>query len=389
MDNTVRRRILIAVLAASVLPIVQSAMASSALFAIKESYELHPHASQLVRILAVGPALAVVLAGLWIGMLADYIENRRLLVSGLVIYALCGVWAYFSSSLELIVATRLVLGMSVAILRTATTTLIGHYFAGPEREQVLGWQAAVVALGSAIFPLVGGAIASIDWRMMFLVYVMALALIPLVLALPTSTTRKPGVRAAFSYSEVLDICAISFLGTLVLCLMTTQFAFHSAAAGETSPLWVGLVLSVSGLSAAIFSAGFRRIRSYLTYPLVAAIAFLCMGVGYFVIGLSAAPVHVMAATILAGVGFGLYIPNGAAWLLSRVSAESRGRALGILATLTFLGQFLSAFIYEAMVNALGSPSTFVSVGAASLLVSLVILVAYPGARQAWGREKAA
>ena len=62
MDNTVRRRILIAVLAASVLPIVQSAMASSALFAIKESYELHPHASQLVRILAVGPALAVVLA---------------------------------------------------------------------------------------------------------------------------------------------------------------------------------------------------------------------------------------------------------------------------------------------------------------------------------------
>ena len=66
-------------------------------------------------------------------------------------------------------------------------------------------------------------------------------------------------------------------------------------------------------------------------------------------------------------------PNCYAWLLDRVAANARGKALGGLTTAMFLGQLVSPFLYEPMVDNLGSAGTFLAMSVAATLTALALM----------------
>jgi MFS family permease len=357
-------------LVASVLPFMQATVLAPALFAIRESFWEHQSAAFMTRLVLVAPTIAIVLSASAVGFLIDRAYKQHVLAAALLLYAACGIACYLSATLEQIVVARFVLGFSLAAIATTTTALIGDYFAGPTREAMFGWQNALRGAANTAFPIVGAAIALADWRLIFLVNLAALLLLWPTLALPSAAPVQTTSRQPFSYADALLIYGLSFLGLLVLYLLTLQIAFHLSEIGMRSPVWPGVALAIAALCAALTSTRYGHLRRHLSFVQIAVLAFVLMAVGYGSIAVFTAPAGIISGLAVAGLGFGMNTPNCSAWLLDKAPAGARGKALGGLTTAMFLGQLASPFVYEPMLGVLGSSATFLAMSIVAFLVAL-------------------
>jgi MFS family permease len=54
--------------------------------------------------------------------------------------------------------------------------------------------------------------------------------------------------------------------------------------------------------------------------------------------------------VVAGLGFGLYVPNHSSWILSIVSPQRRGFGVGLVTTAMFLGQFSAPILVQPFID---------------------------------------
>jgi MFS family permease len=365
---------MVTLMAVSTLPFIQASVLAPVLPAITQSYRDNPNSTFLVRLLLVAPSASVVLSAAGAGYLIDRTAKKSSLLVGLILYAICGVAAFVSDSLELIVVFRFILGISLSILMTANTALIADYFTGVKRETALGWQNAMRGFANAAAPLLGASIAVLNWRFVFLVTLMSLLLVWPTLKLPKAPHSHARVGDVFSYRRVYGIYFLAFAGFLILYLLTLQIAFHLGELSNNSLMLPAFSLSIAALTSAICATRYDVLRRWLSFEMIAVLAYVLMSFGYFLIGGFRSLPAVMAGLVLSGFGFGLNAPNSPAWLLSRVPTGARGRALGGLTSAIFLGQIAAPFVYDPLVRVFGSGNTFLSVGVASLLIALSVKV---------------
>jgi MFS transporter, DHA2 family, multidrug resistance protein len=127
------------------------------------SADLQPTSSQLLWILDI---YGFMVAGFLIlmGSLGDRIGRRKLLLIGALAFGLASVAAAFATSAGMLVLTRALLGIAGATLMPSTLSLIRNMFHDPN-ERTLAitiWMTGFI-VGSAIGPLVGGAMLQFFW----------------------------------------------------------------------------------------------------------------------------------------------------------------------------------------------------------------------------------
>ncbi|MBB4636075.1 MFS transporter [Longimicrobium terrae] len=114
------------------------------------------------------------------GPLTDRRGRRAVLVPGLVLYAVASVACAFSPSAPALLASRALQAVGIAAGSVVATTVIADLFTGAARGRAMGTFQMLVAMGSVIGPVVGGAVAvHFGFRGIFLL----LAAIGVVLAL--------------------------------------------------------------------------------------------------------------------------------------------------------------------------------------------------------------
>jgi DHA2 family multidrug resistance protein-like MFS transporter len=105
-------------------------------------------------------------AGLLItmGTLGDRIGRRRLLLTGAVAFGAASVLAAYSTSPEMLIGTRALLGIAGATLMPSTLSLLGTMFQDPkQRSLAIGIWLMSFAGGGAIGPAVGGIMLEHFW----------------------------------------------------------------------------------------------------------------------------------------------------------------------------------------------------------------------------------
>jgi DHA2 family multidrug resistance protein-like MFS transporter len=127
------------------------------------SGELEPSSTQLLWIIDI---YGFFVAGslITMGTLGDRIGRRKLLLIGAAAFGVTSLLAAFSTSAEMLIVSRALLGISGATLAPSTLSLIFHMFTDPkERTIAIGVWIGSFSAGSAIGPVVGGLLLEFFW----------------------------------------------------------------------------------------------------------------------------------------------------------------------------------------------------------------------------------
>jgi DHA2 family multidrug resistance protein-like MFS transporter len=125
--------------------------------------DLEPSSTELLWITDI---YGFFLAGFLItmGTLGDRIGRRRLLLIGAAAFGVGSLLAAFSTSVEMLIVTRALLGLAAATLAPSTLSLIRNMFLVPEQRTfaIAVWTTSF-SVGAALGPLLGGVLLEFFW----------------------------------------------------------------------------------------------------------------------------------------------------------------------------------------------------------------------------------
>jgi DHA2 family multidrug resistance protein-like MFS transporter len=162
------------------------------------------------------------------GSLGDRIGGRRLLLTGAAAFGVASVLAALSTSAEMLIASRPLLGVAGATLAPSTLSLIRNMFLDPEQRTIaIGIWVISYSVGAAIGPLLGGIVLEYFWwGSVFLLGVPVMVLLLAVGPRLLPEFRDPQARRLDLPSAALSLAAV----LLVISVPERNSLFHSDTA---------------------------------------------------------------------------------------------------------------------------------------------------------------
>jgi MFS family permease len=297
----------------------------------------------------------------FIGLVADRVGRRRVIIPLLFLFGVAGAAISFAGSFTEVLVLRFVQGIGASALVTLAVTLIGDFYDGAQRDAVMGFNGSMLGTGAALYPLIGGALAGIRWNAPFLFFgvgVLVGIFAALTLEEPegqqsTGTAEYLSrMRQAILLPEALAIFAAIFViffvfygavQTALPLLMSDEF---DLGAGR-----IGVVLAMVAAASAGVSSQYGRISQWRSAPELVALGFVAYGTSLFGIWLAPSPLFIGAALLLFGVGFGIVMPSIDTTIVTLVSGRLRAGMMGMRTSMLRLGQTLGPVSFTFLAEA--------------------------------------
>jgi MFS transporter, DHA2 family, multidrug resistance protein len=330
------------------------------------SADLQPSSAQLLWIIDI---YGFFVAGslITMGTLGDRIGRRRLLFVGAAAFGVVSLLAAFSTSAEMLIVSRALLGIAGATLAPSTLSLIFHMFKDPRQRSVaIGVWIGSFSAGSAIGPVLGGlTLEHFWWGSVFLLALPVMALLLVLGPRVLPEYRDPEAGRLDLVSAAMSVAAI-----LAVIYGLKQIAQDGMSAGPALTILAGLVIAVV----------FVRRQRRLADPMI--------DVGLFRITAFNAALATNFLAIFVAVGYFLFIAQYLQLVVGLSPFEaglwSLPSALGFIVGSQFgpriVGKFRPAFVIAGglalaavglgVLTQVGTSDGLVPLVAASLLISL-------------------
>ena len=252
--------------------------------------ELSPNDLNKAQLILTSFVLGMGIGIFFTGPISDALGRKPVIYGGTALYIVASVVAWASSSLELVLAARVVQGLGSAGPRVVAIAIIRDLYAGREMARIVSLVMMIFTLVPAIAPLLGaGVIALVGWRGIFVSFILFATVIVIWMSrrLPESLApenrrplRLPLMIAAVQEMFTLPTVCLSILvqtlclGILFTMLTMVQPVFdivHDRA--ESFPFWFGIVALFSGSASLLNAALVVRVgmRRMVTWALGAQI----------------------------------------------------------------------------------------------------------------------
>jgi MFS family permease len=361
-------------LLASCLAVLGAVLLAPVLPAIEDAFAGTAGVEALTPVVLTAPALVIGLTAPFAGRVLDRMGRTRLLVGALVVYAVVGTAPLWLPSLQLIVASRVLVGLTEAVIMTCCTTLLADYFHGSQRERYFGLQVVFTTVAATLFFGLGGALGSHSWRTPFWLYLVSLPLAVAAARLiwQPVVQRPTGVLPPLPWHRLLPPVVVSLVGGLVFYTLIVELSFKLDDVGVDSTGAIGAVSAIASLGTAVGGASFSRLGARgpaVTIPL----AFAVSGIGLVGLGLAPSVPVIVLFAVVTGLGNGLLLPSLLTWALGSLTFEQRGRGTGWWTAAVFLGQFMCPLVVLGLSGALGGlGAALVVVGVAAVVTAVVV-----------------
>lgn len=305
-------------------------------------------------LVAAGSLPGVVVAPL-IGLLADRYGRRAVLTPCLAIFGTFGLATALAPSLEVMIATRLLQAFGTAGLINLAVVLISDHWGGAERTRLIGRNAAVLTLGLAAAPALGGFVAdALGWRAALLVYSVGVPMSLLTWRLlpadrpVSSETVGEQVREARAAIASPVVKAALGSGIMVFVLVfggfLTTFPVHLEEVFDLGASARGVLIAVPAATSSLVAFNLGRIRERipLRWLLIAAGVTYVLAFGA-VAGAGMIAV-VVVGTMFYGLGQGIFIPSLQDAVADAAPPERRGAVFAVWVGAARLGQSIGPLL---------------------------------------------
>lgn len=377
-----------ALLVCALVPMVGLFAMGPALPMVAAAFPDDPDAELLTQLIGGASGIAFALSSPIIGMLIGRYGYKAVYIVSLIVFAIFGTLPVLLDNLPLILATRVVLGVSVAGAMTAGLAGLGTLPADV-RPRMYGRNAMLSSVGAIlVFPAVG-ALSELGWRLPFFVHALALVIVQMAMTLPSAPdpaqAKSDSVAAptgqGLGVAPILLVLA-GFIGlTMYVGPMFAPFYLHTI--GVTDPRLAALPLSAMSVGSLIMTSVYGRLHTRFGAQALFALTLLLTGGGLLVAGIASSLPLFIAAMFAVSCGLAIFTPN----LSSHIAATSTNTARGIgwAMSAMFAVQVAFPFIARFISQAIGSAGVFLIFGACALLAGVgASLFARGGLRPAVG-----
>ncbi|SDW35767.1 MFS transporter, DHA1 family, bicyclomycin/chloramphenicol resistance protein [Ruegeria halocynthiae] len=246
--------------------------------------ELSPNDMNNAQLILTSFVLGMGIGTFFTGPISDAVGRKPVIYGGAALYILASVVAWFSSSLELVLAARVAQGLGASGPRVVAMAIIRDLFSGREMARIISIAMMIFTLVPAIAPLLGaGVIALAGWRSIFVSFILFAFVIvvwmatrlpeslapenrrpfrlPLMIAAVQEMLTHPTVRL----SILVQTLCMGLLFTMLTMVQPIFDVVHDRA--ESFPFWFGVVALISGSASLLNAAlvvrvGMRRMVTW-------------------------------------------------------------------------------------------------------------------------------
>jgi DHA1 family bicyclomycin/chloramphenicol resistance-like MFS transporter len=310
--------------------------------------ELSPDAPNRAQLILTSFVLGIGVGTFFTGPLSDAFGRRRVIVWGSVLYVGAAALAYFSTSLEVVLAARVLQGLGAAAPRIVSLAVVRDLYSGREMARIVSVAMMIFTIFPAFAPLIGaGVIALAGWRSIFLAFILfsIVSVGWMWLRLPESLAvedRRPfrapllvhAVREMFAHPAVrLSIVVQSLCLGILFSMLSMVHPIYEVVfdRAESFPYWFGAVALVSGSGSLVNAALVVRIgmRRMVTWSLGAQIV---MAGAMVPIGMAGLPNDWLFGLFLFWQAYVFFMAGTTMGNLNAIAMEPMGHIAGMAAS---------------------------------------------------------
>lgn len=355
-----KKKLKVSILSLSLLTVMAGAAMAPALGVISEYFS--DEKTLFVQMIISMPAVFIFLTSFVFPKLAAKFRARTLLMIGLAFYTIGGCVAGVFNSIWIVLLMRALVGVGVGIIMPLSTGLLAFYFSPQEQEGLMGWSSAMNNMGGVIATLISGALATVSWRISFLVYLMGLISIVLCGAfMPNDKIQSdeaderrgsaeperviPSTGQVFRSNYVYIIAM--FLEMSTFFIYPANFAMVTVRAGVIPENLTAIIMAIMDLVAFFGGMLFVKVKAAAggSTKFVAPILFV---VGYILLGVIGGWFGVLAGSVCVGFANGEGIPliiSEASKKMGRLAATT---VMPLISAALYIAQFASPFIMSGV-----------------------------------------
>ncbi|WP_373526904.1 MFS transporter [Nostoc sp.] len=289
-----------------------------------------------------------------IGVLADRWGRKRIIVPSLFLFGIAGTACAFARNFDLLLWLRLLQGIGAASLLSLGITLIGDLYTGDRRTTAMGYNASISSIGTATYPLIGGALATMGWYYPFALSILAIPLGLLVLFV-LKNPEPQGDRNLKQYlSNAVKVLKNRQLFGLFIA-SAANFVFLYGAyvtylpqlisdTFKAPPTIIGLLLSSVSVAITITSSQLGRLARRFPAKTLISASYIFYGLAMLIVPFVQNLWLLLIPSTIFGIGLGIGFPSIQTLLADLAPREYLATIISVNGTFFGLGQTLGPLL---------------------------------------------
>lgn len=347
--------------------------------------KIFPKASDLeIQMLTSLPSLLIIPFVLLAGHLSVGKDKIKILSVGLAIFFLSGAACLFAKSMVGLIVISCVLGIGAGMVVPLSTGLVVDYFTGDYRVKQLGISSAINNLTLVVATAVTGYLATRDWHLPFLVYLLpgiTLLLIPFLRRQKSAPEPKESDQlrnTRIDLRRLVELMVLYFLITLAV-LVVSYYAGFLVEEYRMHSTFSGVLISLFFLAIVVPGFFINHIIGVLK-GWSNIVSLTMMAIGLLLFGLGKVPAAMVIGSLMAGFGYGIMQPiiyDKAAIIAPPHLATL---ALSYVMSVNYLAVVACPFIVDGFRDIFHSKSELFPFIFNGILLAIILIVAVAGRR---------
>lgn len=294
------------------------------------------------------------------GLISDRWSRRKLMAIGTIFASIAYAILSISTNISTIIISRILEGVGIALFVPSSIASAIDYAPEGRIGEALGWRSLMIGIGFSLGPALGGLLSEMFGylRTFAVTSMLIIGILPLIFSKEKEPRYSPsnasfsGLRDARFLLALtsLIIYAVAWMGLLTFLSAYLKILGYG-------DLEIGLFVSIQAtisLIVRIFAGRASDLRPFST----TALGLLIISISFFAIYLFEVPPLLYLASLIFGIGIGIFVPASQTLALAHAPPSSRGFLSSVYTMGMDVGNLMGPIAFGALVERYGYRAGF-------------------------------